>query len=81
MSISSRHLCGGSVALALATLAACSGSNDSPAQPPPTAQALEDQFGAGFGRLFRVQPNTDAADPQAADIVAVSFTGDPVPVP
>ncbi|WP_309643918.1 hypothetical protein [Phenylobacterium sp.] len=48
--------------------------------PPPTAR-LEDGFGAGFATSYRNAPNTDPREPAPADIVAVSATTDPTPVP
>ena len=62
------------------TLGACGGGNDgSPSPAGPTA--LEDNFGTGFGALFRASANTDPADPTATSVIAVSLTTDPVPVP
>jgi ABC-type glycerol-3-phosphate transport system substrate-binding protein len=49
--------------------------------PPPAATAFEDQFGLGFGATYRLAANTDPRDPSPGDLIAVSFTTDPVPVP
>lgn len=69
------------VGLLAATLAAC-GSNETPAPPPPPPPPppapVEDQFGAGFGSAFRANPNSDASDPAAGDIIPVSLTAEPV---
>jgi hypothetical protein len=74
-----------------AGVAACDGGDDGggevivappPPAPPPTAPTrLEDQFGANFGTAFRAAANTDPRDPQPGDLVGVSFTTDPIPVP
>jgi hypothetical protein len=72
---------------------ACDGDGDdgndvvvtpiSPAPPPPPSGGvrLEDQFGANFGAAFRAAANSDPRDPQPGDLIAVSFTTDPIPVP
>lgn len=64
-------------------LAACGGGGDgyTPPPPPPGPTALEDNFGAAFGALFRAGSNTDPADPTASSVIAVSLITDPVPVP
>ena len=67
-------------ASALALTACDGGSNNSPpAAGGPTA--LEDNFGAAFGVLYRASANTDPADPGANSVIPVSFTTDPIPVP
>ena len=63
-------------------LAACDSDDGNNGQsPPPGSTALEDNFGPGFGPLFRASANTDPAEPPGAAMVAVSATTDPVPVP
>lgn len=66
------------------TLAACGGDdNDGAVVTPPTPPSakLEDGFGANFGTTYRAGNNTDPRDPAAGDVIAVSATTDPVPVP
>ena len=69
-------------ALLAGGLAACGGDSSTPAQPPTPAPApaakLEDQFGTNFGVAYRNNPNTDATDPTAGDIVPLSLTTDAV---
>lgn len=69
-------------------LAACDGGGSSlppppvsPPAPPPVPAAFEDQFGPGFGPLFRAFANTDPADPTADAIIAVDVTRDPLSPP
>lgn len=66
-------------------LAACGGGGGGDmgvvTPPPPPSARLEDGFGAGFATSYRNAPNTDPREPAAADIVAVSATTDPTPVP
>jgi hypothetical protein len=63
-------------------LASCSDGDDSnPPVKPPGPAALEDNFGPGFGALFRANANTDPVDPTTTTAIAVSVTADPVPVP
>lgn len=67
-----------------AALAACGGSNKAPPPPPvvvvPPAAKLEDGFGANFGIAYRADPNTDAKDPVAGDIIPLSLTTDPTTI-
>ena len=67
-----------------AGLAACGGSKSSAPPPPvvvtPPAAKLEDGFGANFGIAYRADPNTDAKDPVAGDIIPLSLTTDPVTI-
>lgn len=66
-----------------AGLAAC-GSNNTPATPPvvvpPPAAKLEDQFGVNFGTAYRADPNTEAKDPAAGDIIPLDPTKDAVTI-
>ena len=67
-----------------AALAACGGGGikvkpGGPGAGP--AAKLEDSFGAGFAAAFQQGPNTDPREPAAGDVIAVSATTDPVPVP
>lgn len=61
-----------------AGLAACGGGDNAAPPPPvvvvPPAPKLEDGFGANFGIAYRADPNTDAKDPAAGDIVPLSLT-------
>lgn len=78
------------IVAAAAALTACGGGNsnsDAPAPPvvvtptPPPVAMLQDMFGAGFAAIFNLAANSDPRDPTTADVSAVSFTTDPVPVP
>ncbi|MBW3560219.1 MAG: hypothetical protein KY449_10715 [Proteobacteria bacterium] len=75
------------LALLGAGLAACDGGRNNKSvevtlpPAPPAAAPLEDQFGVGFGAAFRASNNTDPRDPAEGDLVPVSFTTDPVPIP
>ena len=62
-------------------LAACGGGGGNVKVPVPPAAKLEDSFGAGFAAAFQKGANTDPREPAAGDVVAVSLTTDPVPVP
>ncbi len=65
-------------------LAACSGGGGGgggPGPPPPPPARLEDGFGAGFAAAFRTNLNGVPRDPAAGDIIAVSLTTDPTPIP
>lgn len=70
-----------------AGLAACDGGGGgkstkvTPPPEPPAAAPLEDQFGLAFGTAFRAASNTDPKDPGEGDLIPVSFTTDPVPIP
>ncbi len=66
-------------------LAACDGgrSRDTGAAPTPPAVAVtrqEDVFGTVFGNLFRAAANSEPAPVSDGDLVAISFTTEPVPV-
>jgi len=71
-------------------LAGCGGGGidvdgGAPGTPPvvvvPGQGTLENTFGAGFGALFRADPNSDATDPKDSDVIALTLIEDPVPVP
>jgi hypothetical protein len=70
-------------ALAVALLVACSDGDSAATGPGPNPgqQVLEDQFGLGFGRLFRASANSDPAEPQPSDLQPLSLVTDPLPVP
>lgn len=76
------------VCLAGTALASCGGGgggdNAAPAPPvvvpPPPAPRLEDGFGANFGIAFRADPNTEARDPVAGDIIPLSLVTDPTTI-
>lgn len=71
------------VAMVAGGLSACGNNNYSAPPPPvvvppPPAPKVEDQFGTNFGIAYRADPNTDAKDPMAGDIIPLSLTTDPV---
>lgn len=70
------------VAMLAGGLAACGDNDKTPTPPvvvpPAPAPRVEDQFGTNFGIAFRAEPNTDAKDPMAGDIIPLSLTTDPV---
>ena len=71
------------VAMAAGGLSACGNNNNTPAPPPvvvppPPAPKVEDQFGTNFGIAYRADPNTDAKDPMAGDIIPLSLTTEAV---
>lgn len=82
-----RYLCNLSAAALLClTLSACGGGGGGGdggvvTPPPPPSAKLEDGFGGPFGTAYRAGNNTDPRDPASGDVVAVSATTDPVPVP
>ncbi len=42
--------------------------------------AMEDQFGKGFGKAFRADPNSEPRNVVEGDVVPVSLTGQPVEI-
>ena len=71
------------VAMVAGGLSACGNSNNTPPPPPvvvppPPAPKVEDQFGTNFGIAYRADPNTDAKDPMAGDIIPLSLTTEAV---
>lgn len=46
--------------------------------PPPVGANFEDQFGAGFGKFFRAAAWSEPGDPQAGDVIPISFSSEPV---
>ena len=64
-----------------AGLTACGNDSATPAPPvvvPAPAPRIEDGFGANFGAAYRANPNTDAMDPMADDIIPLDLTKDAV---
>lgn len=67
-------------------LAACSGGgggrSERPSQPPtvvaPAPTQQEDRFGLAFGSYFRASANSEPSPVNDGDIVAVSFTTEPI---
>ena len=73
---------GAAIGLTAITLAACGGGGGvgrGPPTPPPAR--LEDGFGAGFAAAFRIAMFGDPRDPAPGDIIALSLTADPTPIP
>ena len=64
-------------------LTAC-GKNDhddlTMAESQSVGARVEDQFGEGFGKAFRADPNSDPAEVNENDIVPVSLETEPVPI-
>lgn len=74
----------GLIALATATLAACS-SNESATAPttPPVVVApppQENAFGANFGTAFRAAETAAPVTPADGDIIPLSLTTEPVKI-
>lgn len=70
--------------LAAVALTGCSGGAGGDMtiiQPPPAPPRIEDQFGAGFGAVFRQDRNGEPGDPAAGAIENLSLTADPREVP
>lgn len=67
-----------------ASLSACSsqGERDVVSDDPLAIQtaAKEDQFGKGFGKAFRADPNSEPANVSDADLHPVSYTAEPLDV-
>lgn len=70
-----------------ASLSACSlkserevVSDDPLAHRATQAAQQEDQFGKGFGKAFRADPNSEPAKVNANDVAPVSLTEEPLPV-
>ncbi|MDI1363839.1 MAG: hypothetical protein PSX79_03065, partial [bacterium] len=59
-------------------LSACGGGKDVAVVTPPPAAKFEDQFGASFGVAFRADPNSEARDIAAGDVITPSLTAEPV---
>jgi hypothetical protein len=72
--------------LAGLALAACGGGgggggNSGPGPMPPTmAIRQEDNFGLGFGAIFRANPNSEPTRPAPTDIMAQDLSAEPRPV-
>ena len=41
---------------------------------------MEDEFGEGFGKAFRADPNSEPAPVKDGDVKPVSLTTEPVPI-
>ena len=71
------------LALLAGGLAACGSNNTAPTPgpvvTPPTAK-VEDGFGANFATAYRADPNTDAKDPVAGDIIPLDLTKNAVQI-
>ena len=75
----------GGVLLAVGlSVAACGPKRDNPtAINPPGAVVVvqqEDQFGTRFGTAFRADNNSEPYSPVDGDIVAISFTTEPIEI-
>ncbi len=55
-------------------------SSSSAAITPPATPAPEDQFGKQFGVLYRTAANTDPANVNDGDVIALTLTADPLPI-
>lgn len=64
------------------SLSACSGGGGSSATvTPPPAAKFEAQFGANFATAFGATANTEPKEVAAGDVIGVSLTAEPVPLP
>lgn len=74
----------GVVMVAVVLLSACSGEaeRDVVAGDPLAGGVAgqEDQFGKGFGKAFRADPNSEPAKVSDADVHPVSRTAEPIDV-
>ena len=65
-------------------LSACGSDGGTPAPTPTPSQTttarFEDQFGIAFGNDFRADPNSEPSPVADGDLVAISFTTEPVPI-
>ena len=68
-------------------LSACGSSSSvppiaspAPTPAPSTAVRQEDQFGTQFGIAFRADPNSEPFAVNDGDLVAISFTTEPVTI-
>ena len=72
----------GLILLAGASLSACNRTSESDvlANDPLAvgSTAKEDQFGKGFGKVFRADPNSEPANVARDDVLPVSSTAEPV---
>lgn len=64
-------------------LSACGGggSEATPTPPPvtpPAAASFQSKFGTSFETKFNAAPTTEAADPAATDVPALSATTEPL---
>ena len=74
----------GGVLLAVGlSVAACDPKRDIPvnnAPGPVVVVQQEDQFGTRFGTAFRADNNSEPYSPADGDIVAISFTTEPIEI-
>ncbi len=73
--------CTGVLGLLATGLAGCGDGGKTTTTTVKPTPAFEDQFGAQFGNLYRVSANTDPANVNDTDVVALTLTADPVAVP
>lgn len=69
--------------LGAASLVACGKYERNDLDPPESADTggrVEDQFGKGFGKAFRADPNSEPANVSDNDVVPVSLDTEPVPI-
>jgi len=84
--ITRKLLIAGAISSGLGALGGCSSGGDGvatvqpPPPPPPVAMGAV-RFGTGFATAFQAGTNTDPRDPMQADIIAASFSTDPLEVP
>ncbi len=74
----------GAIMMAGASLSACSGKTEADvvAQDPLAGRTATqgDQFGKGFGKAFRADPNSEPAKVNDGDVKPVSLTAEPLDV-
>lgn len=76
-----RALIGTILTLPLAACGGGGGRTDTVVEPPKVVvTAQEDKFGIPFGTDFRAMMNSDPASVSDTDIVAVSFTTEPIDI-
>lgn len=73
----------GFILVAEMSLSACGNkSEDDFSVPASRAESgrVEDQFGKGFGKAFRANPNSEPANVAQGDVIPVSRTAEPVDI-
>ncbi len=74
----------GLILLSGVSLSACNrqSGTDAPESDPfaTSSIAKEDQFGEGFGKAFRADPNSEPAKVSKRDVIPVSHTTEPVEI-